>query len=245
MSLKSIIKKNIPKFILDTYISLHSFVHRKYDSIKYSSLIKKTHSHYIEIEKEIRERKQQPLRFASYVVYDSTFGAYGLMELMLANPTKYEPKIVICPDISRGLYQQKEQYKKTKDFFVKKYGANYVVDGYDEFTNSYLDISDQFDVIYCANPYDYMVNEVHGIQYLSKRNVLTIYMSYGYYVDNYGYKRIMPMLEISLFWKVFADDVFSYKAYKKYELYKGKNVFLTGYEKMDTFVKSTKIESNK
>ena len=237
MSIKTQIKKNCPSFLLDCYHSLYSFAQRKYRTIKYRSLITTTHAHYKEVKEKIRNRGDKPLRFASYVVYDSTFGAYGLMDLMLAEPQKYSPKIVICPDVARGEYQLKEQYKKTKEFFVNKYGSQYVIDGYDEATGAFIDVSEQFDVIYCANPYDSIVSKVHGVQYLSKKDILPVYMSYGCMPDYYGCKIIMPMLEISLFWKVFADNKYSYKDYKKNELCKGKNVCLTGYAKMDDLAK--------
>ncbi len=235
--LKSALKRICPEFVLDWYHNLFFFALRKYRTVKYGSLIKKTHKHFKEVEERIKKRGNKPLRFASYVVYDSTFGAYGLMDLMLADLQHYSPKIVICPDVCRGDVQLQEQYKKTKAFFVNKYGAEYVVDGYDENTGKLLDVSDYFDVVYCANPYDHMVNKVHSIKYLSTKNLLPIYMSYGCMPDNYGCKIIMPMLEISLFWKVFADNKFSFEDYKKYELCKGKNVYLSGYAKMDELVK--------
>jgi hypothetical protein len=167
------------------------------------------------------------------VVYDSTFGAAGIMDLMLADLQHYSPKIVICPDILRGEIQLKEQYKRIKAFFVNKYGAEYVVDGYDEKTGEFIDVSDQFDVIYCANPYDHMVNKVHGVQYLSTRNVLPVYISYCFQPNKYTFS-VMSRLEISLFYKVFTDTIYTQKEYEKYELINGQNVSLTGYAKMDS-----------
>lgn len=216
---------------------LRGFVLRKYNAIKYRRLIQKTHEHYQDIVERLKKRDAQPLRFAAYVVYDSSFGAYGLMDLMLEDPEHYSPKIVICPDVSRGEHQLHEQYQKTKDFFVQKYGSDHIVDGYDKDTKTFFDVSSQFDVIYCVNPYDAMVHKYHGVRYLSTTHVLPVYMSYGFMPDNYGCKIIMPILEISLFWKVFAETEFSYKDYQKYELYKGRNVVLTGYAKMDSLNK--------
>ena len=83
-------------------------------------MIKITQNHYKEVIENLKNRKNLPLRFAAYVVFDSTFGAYEIIELMLADLQHYSPKIVICPDTSRGEDFLEEQYKKTKDFFVKK-----------------------------------------------------------------------------------------------------------------------------
>ena len=102
MSIKSKLKKITPTFIIDIYHSFRFYISRKKNAIKYKPLIKETFEHYKEVEERIKNRGDKPLRFASYVVFDSTFGAHGLMDLMLANPQKYSPKIVIIPDVYRG-----------------------------------------------------------------------------------------------------------------------------------------------
>ncbi|MBD5447569.1 MAG: hypothetical protein HDR32_07480 [Treponema sp.] len=233
MDIKKLIKAILPKeIVFEIGLNLRR--------LKSKKIIRQTQSHYKEVETKIRHRDGK-LRVGAYAVYDTTFGACTLFDLMLAQPKKYDVKVVVIPDISRGILYQKQQYLATKRFFEKRFGSQFVADGYNLDTGEFLDYSLDFDVIYCANPYDNMVNIVHGVKYLSKKNVLPIYISYGCYVDNYGYKTIMPLLEISLFWKVFADDVFSYKAYKKYELCKGKNVLLFGYAKMDSFASFKKM----
>ena len=201
------------------------------------NLIKSTYRHYSEIEEEIKNRNQKNLRFAAYVVYDSTFCAYDLFDLMLSDLEHYTPKIVVIPDVSRGNEHMIKQYNETKSFFIKKYGSKFVLDGWNERENKFLDHSNEFDVIYLANPYDFMVDKLHGVSYLSTKNVLPIYMSYGCMPDNYGCKITMSLKEISLFWKVFADNKMTYKDYCRYELAKGKNVVLSGYAKMDSLAK--------
>ena len=200
-------------------------------------LIKSTYRHYSEIEEKIKNRNQKNLRFAAYVVYDSTFGAYDLFDLMLSDLEHYTSKIVVIPDVSRGNEHMIKQYHETKSFFIKKYGSKFVLDGWNERENKFLDHSNEFDVIYLANPYDFMVDKLHGVSYLSTKNVLPIYMSYGCMPDNYGCKITMSLKEISLFWKVFADNNMTYKDYCRYELAKGKNVVLSGYAKMDSLAK--------
>lgn len=63
--------------------------------------------------------------------------------------------------------------------------------------------------------------------------------------DKYGCKVIMPMLEMSLFWKVFADNIYSLKDYKRFELSRGKNVVLSGYAKMDRLIDFEYAKSKK
>lgn len=243
--LRTLIKKLCPEFVLNEYYSFRFFVHRKYSALKNRQLINATYEHYHDVAERIKNSGDRPLRFASYVVFDSTFGAYGLMDLMLSQKDKYECKIVVIPDTSRGITHLKDQYNKTKAFFINKYGKDIVLDGWDEKADKFYDYSDSFDIIYLANPYDSMVNTIHGIKYLSTKEVLPIYISYGCMPDNYGCKVIMPILEISLFWKVFADNQFSYEDYKKFELARAKNVVLTGYSKMDELSKVQIKEHNR
>lgn len=229
MGVKSLVKKVLPKPFIE-------FLIRKKNYFKYHSLIQNTYKHYAEVENKIKSKKGR-LNVAAYVIYDSTFCAYDLFDLMMADLNNYNPKIVIIPDVSRGENHMKRQYNESRNFFVKKYGSEYILDGWIEDTNSFEDYSSIFDIIYLANPYDNMVNDVHSISFLSKKDVLPIYISYGCMPDFYGCKMIMPMKEISLFWKVFADNEMSYKDYCKYELVKGKNVVLSGYAKMDALEK--------
>ena len=242
--LKNIIKIYCPNFIKQIYNDYCSYKERQNKYYINSALIKTTFTNYSEIEKKLREKNKAKLRFASYVIFDSTFCAYGIMDLMISQNEKFDPKIVIIPDISRGQNHMIEQYNSTKTFFTEKYGNDCIIDGYDIQNNTFIDVSNQFDIIYCANPYDSIVNKVHSIKYLSAKNILPIYMSYGCYIDNYGKNYVMPLLEMSLFWKVFADNIITYKDYKKYELIKGKNVVLSGYAKMDEIEKYTNISSS-
>lgn len=240
MSVKENIKK-IPfvmpvwhKLFFPMYkILLQSWIWQFCKSIKYHALFVKTEKHYENVLNQLKAQKGKKLRFACYVVYSSSFGGYGIMDLMLKNPSKYSPKIVICPDVARGTENLKKTYKVTKNFFIKKYGEEYIIDGYDEVTDEFKDVSDQFDVIYCANPYDAMVNKFHSIAYLSTKNVLPIYINYGFSISKWHFKSVERSLELSLFYKYFADTTYTLTEIKKYNLNKGKNVVLSGYAKMD------------
>lgn len=234
---KHLISKILP-------LSLKQFLYRIYNQLRYKKLINSTYEHYREVENEII-KNGTPLRVASYVIFDATFGAYDLYDLLFKDREIPSPKIVVVPDVSRGLEHMKKQYMLTKQFFVQKYGQDNVLDGWDSETGEFIDNSSSFDVIYLANPYDHMVNKVHGVGYLSTQKVLPFYLSYGCMPDNYGCKIIMPMKEISLFWKVFADNKMSFRDYKKYELSKGKNVVLTGYAKMDSLAKYKEKERSR
>lgn len=207
--------------------------------------IKKTHKNYEKVVSNLQnEIKNRPIRFASYVVFDSAFGAKKLYELM-KNDDKFDAKIVIIPDTARGEENLKKCYNATKEFFIKNYGKEMVLDGWDEKTGEFLDHSDKFDIIYCANPYDDMVHKLHKISYLSKKNVLPVYIPYAFYPFEYCNKEIAPLFSMSLFWKIFLDSKITFEEFKKFEIIKAKNAIVTGYAKMDDFINLNKINNSK
>ena len=114
MGVKSLVKKVLPKHLIE-------FLIRKIKYFKYHSLIQNTYKHYAEVENKIKSKKER-LNVAAYVIFDSTFCAYDLFDLMMADLNNYNPKIVIIPDVSRGENHMKRQYNESRNFFVKKYG---------------------------------------------------------------------------------------------------------------------------
>ena len=113
MGLKNLINRLLPESIK---LLLILFINR----IRYRKLIQETQLHYMDIENKLRTKIQKKIRFASYVVFDSKFVATELIKLMINND-KYEVKIVVLPDVSRGKEHMVEQYNATKNFFVNKY----------------------------------------------------------------------------------------------------------------------------
>ena len=233
--------KGVIKFILLPYNGISTLIKRKHIVSK----CKELERHYDRVINDINSRGDCGLSFGAYVIYDSSFGADGLVQLMLENKNYWRPQIVIIPDVSRGLKHMKNSYEKTKDFFVKKYGVENVIDGYDWDSNTFRDVSSLFDVIYCANPYDSMVDRVHSIEYLSSQNCLPFYISYGYDVGKITTKQRLRGGELNYVWKCFTDTLYSQKDFKKYQVIKGKNTSLVGYAKMDKYYAMDKKKKSK
>ncbi|SFO34218.1 hypothetical protein SAMN05216351_1075 [Pseudobutyrivibrio sp. JW11] len=211
---------------------------------KIKKISKEAFLHYKKVEQNIKCSGRKKLRFAAYVVYASSYGMDSVFKLMMEDTLHWDSKIVIIPDVLRGKKNEVDTYVATKNYFVEKYGESYVVDGYDIDKDKYYDLLDDFDIVYFANPYDCMVNKVHSIEYASTRNVLPVYVSYGYDVGQYTTLGRLLGPELNLVWKCFSDTRFSYQDYKKYQIIKGKNVYLSGYAKMDELDKVNRC-SNK
>ena len=192
----------------------------------------KAKRHYVSVVENIKKRGGR-IRVAAYVVYAASYAFDSIFRLMLNDEEHWEATIVIIPDTLRGHENQLKTYLQTRVFFVEKYGKEKVIDGWDINKNIYIDCLNQFDVIYYANPYDIIVNKYHKIEYAMDKNVLPIYISYGYDIGSITTKDRLKGRELNLVWKVFADTVPTYKDYKKYQIIKGSNVVIAGYSKMD------------
>ena len=190
-------------------------------------------AHYREIIERKRKSKDKVIHFAAYVANDAMYGMHDVFCLMKERPGRWDPKVVIIPDVSRGYPHQIETYLRTRDFFVRRYGADRVLDGWDMQADRFIDLTGRFDIIYYADPYDAMAPEVHSIQYAATKNLLPVYVNYGYDV---GYQTMVARMkgpELNLVWKYFTETVYSLKDCESMQLIKGSNVVLTGYAKMD------------
>lgn len=210
--------------------------YKVYKRKKIKTNAQKARLHYEEVIDGIKMSGRTRIRFAAYVIFDSTYGMDGVYKIMIQDEARWDPYVVIIPDVSRGKDHAEKTYKKSKDFFANRYGADRILDGWNCETDEYFDYADKFDIIYYANPYDGMAHEYHKISYAcTKKNVLPVYVSYGYDVGKYTTLNRLTGHELNYVWKLFADTTYTYDDYKRYQIIKGENVVLAGYSKMDSF----------
>ena len=193
--------------------------------------------HYRDVIEKKQNSQDKVLHFAAYVANDAMYGMHEVFCLMKQQPQRWDPKVVIIPDVSRGYSHQKQTYLRTRAYFIKLYGAGTVLDGWDIQTDCCYDFTDRFDIIYFADPYDAMAAEVHSIQYATTKDVLPVYVNYGYDVGYYTMYSRLKGPELNLVWKYFTETVYSLDDCRSLQLIGGKNVVLTGYPKMDAFAK--------
>lgn len=212
------------------YVHFFSFI-RLFKKIKILMNEKKLVNHYADVIEGIKSRNDK-IRFAAYVMYDSDYGFDSVFRKMILNPSKWDPKVVIIPDILRGEVHSREIYDRTKKFFINLYGEKYVIDGWNH-EDEYYDYTDNFDVIYFNNPYDNMAHQYHKIVFAAQKNVLPLYVTYGYEVSSHFTRARQAGDEINSLWRCYTDTTYSYDDYCKYESRSGRNVKLVGYSKMD------------
>lgn len=235
-TLKKIGKKLFPLFLINLYRKIRSKKNQLKEIFNTKKSVRTIRKHYAKIEQRLRNRGSNPLRIAFYVMYASDFGESDVFAKMLTDKD-FLPQIIVVPDVARGREHMLKTYKETKDFLIKEFGTEYIKDGYDEKSDTYFDYSNDFDIISSNCPYDGMLHPFHKISYLNTKNVLTVHTVYGYFVSKYGERELFPQPEISGLWKIFLDTDYTFKAYKKHSICKGKNAYKIGYSKMDNLAK--------
>ncbi len=190
--------------------------------------------HYKGVKERIADRisNGEKLRFVSYVIIANTFGAHGICDIMLKEPEKYDVKFVICPDIYRD--KDFSQYRKTRAFFAERYGTDAVLDGYDESTGKFIDWSGRCDVVYLANPYDFIVDRVHGINFLCTQDVLPIHIEYGMFNVGKSWMNIQAYSTDScLYYLYFTNTASTTSFFSSHQISPVGNIICSGYPKID------------
>ncbi|MBQ4407073.1 MAG: CDP-glycerol glycerophosphotransferase family protein [Bacteroidales bacterium] len=221
----------------------HFFLKDPFFVIKYNRI----QARYPKIVRDVRERvhKNNAIKVGFYVVYDASWGARPLFEAMQHDST-FEPKIVVCPDTARGNKNRDEKLKQTYENLVNLYGVEYVFNSYDD-SLGFKDLSNDFDIIGLANPYDNMTYEYYGANYLSHKKKLVFFNAYGYQGKLTWEFQMMKLCSHNLVWKLFVDNVNTQIIAKQHQYIHGKNIVVSGSCKMDklSLVKATGLSDRK
>ncbi len=185
---------------------------------------------------------KEPIRVAFFVVYDSTFPAREVLEIMLSD-SRFKPFVAAIPDVHRGKENELLQLKKTYDSLLRSYaGRCEVVCPYDEVNNSYYDLTGRFDLMCSANPYFEMTHYYYTVEYAAEKGKLPFLLSYGYQVSRHSLNAILNAMSANTCWKVFLDTRQMQEDASRLMANKAQNVVLAGYGKMDRMASITKVK---
>lgn len=189
------------------------------------------HDHYGQVVQKLREKAKEgnKLRAAFLVLYTTTFPSYPIYKIM-SEDSRFETRLIAIPDVQRGIKHLRETYIKTLGELKEISGE--VIEGYDMALDRYLDIGDDFDLVFFNNPYKGMVNPVHSVEHFLCMDVLTFYVNYGFFTLKYG-RNIVKQDFYNYVWKVFIDSNENFLDLKKEQFIRGKNAVVSGYIKMD------------
>ena len=86
---------------------LRPVVH-KFREIRIKNDSSRAARHYEKLIDDFRSSGKKKIKYASYVIYDSTYGMDGVFRKMMEDREHWDPKIVVIPDLSRGIDHAKQ-----------------------------------------------------------------------------------------------------------------------------------------
>ncbi|MCX2717881.1 CDP-glycerol glycerophosphotransferase family protein [Helicobacter sp. MIT 21-1697] len=189
------------------------------------------------IESKVQVISQKSIiKVAFLQMYIAECQNFSLFEKFLKD-NRFEPYFIVNPDIARSEENFITQYKKTYEELANKYsggGAERVLNGYDFASKTFIDYTQEFDLMTTANPYDEMAHQFFKIAYWTQKCIPIFYISYFYLgrclvsIDN------LKLETSNYIWKFFAENEEVIKLAQKYQIIKGANLVLSGYPKMDS-----------
>ena len=96
-----------------------------------------------------------------------------------------------------------------------------------------------------ANKYDVLVNEVHGIHYLCKQNVLPIHLNYGFRSTKWSLNTDEEKLDSCLYYKYFINSFIEKKEVSACRISVCDNLVVFGYSKMDALAAIPEVKNNR
>ncbi len=207
---------------------------------------KKVYNGYPEKIKAIRKiyAENKVLKVAFLTIFDSVFPGQPVFEKMLAMD-EFDPYIIVMPDVDkfRGFEYRINTYNKAYGEFSKRYGTEHVLHGYKVYEDEYLELGEEYPIVFFANPYENMAHPYHDLSYFLDKNVLPLYICYGFAALKYV-RNLYKLDFYNMVWKVFLESEMNYKDYVKYAPMKGLNTYISGYIKMDELAEC-KINQNR
>ena len=182
---------------------------------------------------------KEVIKVAFLVVFKTTFPVRPVFEKML-HDSKFDPYIVVCPNVSRGKFYQKDLYRDTLSAMKEQYG-NRVIGAYDENRDEYLELKDEYSILFFCNPYKILVHPFHDVEYFLDKPCLPIYANYGYPAITY-WDECIKLDFYSYMWKVCIENDLNMQYLQKVQAIKGENALLTGYIKMDDFAQEKEVK---
>ena len=179
-------------------------------------------------------KKMSVIKVAFLVVFKTTFPMQSVFEIMLKDP-KFDPYIIVCPNISRGKDYERELYADTFESLKVRYGDK-VIGGYDMAGDSYLELGAEYQILFFANPYKILVHPFHDVEYFLDKPCLPIYVNYGFPAITY-WDECIKLDFYNYLWKVCIENESNLQHLRNVQAISGRNAIVTGYIKMDDFAK--------
>lgn len=128
-------------------------------------------------------KKSRKIKVCFFLMYHSVFSAKNIYYNMLRD-NKFDPFIVIIPDIMRSNGQELALMKQEYNAAYQKYEKVY--SSYDFLNNRYTDFSKNCDIAFVSTLYKNHTHKFYTPEYFKEKGVRTCFVNYGYSVSKYG-----------------------------------------------------------
>ena len=175
-------------------------------------------------------KENKKIKVAFIDVFSSVFPTRPVFEEMMHNE-HFDPYIIIAPNVERTHDYLLEIYLEAVNALKQEYPGR-VIEGYDIKYDQYLELKDDYSLIFFNNPYPNLVHEFHSLDYFLDKDVLTIYMNYGFAALAF-WNVVLSTDFYNKVWVACLESKMNLKHLKKHEQIFGLNGLVTGYLKMD------------
>lgn len=233
--LKNIIYNFLPTPIL-TLISWLLHPRKHIDRIKKKrkevKLLKKVTKLHKESLQKLNNKKQ--IKCVFFAIYDSTWKYDGVFKLMMKD-NRFKPIVLVCPVVNYGRQHMLQTMEKAYTCYRDK--GYETIRSYDETSNIYIDVRRDInpDIIFYTNPYKGLIDEKYYID--NFYDILTVYVSYNY-GNSRDYNMFFNLPMHNLTWRNYAETSFHKSYAETYATNHGKNVVVTGYPGIESFISS-------
>ena len=193
---------------------------------------------------KLREKayKHNKIQVGFIVFMTCSFSAENILHQMI-NDNIFEPSIIVVP--SELVFSNKKSiqvYKDSLQYIKQKYKDKIrILEAYNEKSGQIIDYTKEFDIMFTPTNDERILPQPYKIYNFIKNKILCCYTSYAFYAacddsiltDTYN-----------LCWKVFTENELNYKDLEYRQPLKGKNAYISGYAKIDSFF-GLKKENNK
>jgi hypothetical protein len=187
----------------------------------------------------IKIKDKNVINVVFIVIFESVW-KYEHLYSLFNKDSRYNPIVVIAPFTVYTPSEQVEYALKVYNFFQSR-GYNTIC-SYDKKIETWIDVKTflNIDIVFFTAPYSYTSND-YTIQGFS--NSLTCYVPY-FFVMNILYKNNYDTPFQNMLWRAFYETNIHLSDAKKYSSIKAKNVVITGYPGLDSFLNKSNIKNN-
>lgn len=222
LKLASVLKRILPFFLHNWLSNIYKIFYKVVFRIKLIN-VRKNHLKALEI-----VRTKEKIKVAFFLIHESVWKYEGVYKL-LEKDERFEPMVIVCPDIINGEETMLRDMNQAYENF-KKNGYN-IIKTLNEKTGEWLDVRKEIkpDIIFFTNPHKLTKEEYYITNYL---DCLTCYVQYSFHIThlhNLQYNQLFH----NLIWKAFYETPMHYHFAQKYASNKGRNVIVSGYPGID------------